>query len=338
MQKFNKIYASLFVLVALLIIGWFFFYEYSVRWLEKELDKAQARLKEKGYVVSYSKVDISGNPLTVKAVIKDLNVQDPSGLFEWQGQEAIFRINPWTFHRVTYEFPGDQNIRIPQNPYFSFGELHLEGAQGNVDLTSEGKVEALSLSGTRIISSLGKTVQPVSLEDFTLNLENIMHPLTLKVSFQGNLVNLEKLLNISPLDHPFEISIVAALGGFNAKEFPKSLAEWRDGGGVLDINHISLNWDPIHVEAEGTLTLDKNMYPLGSFSSQITGFQEAMPYMVKLGWIKEKNVSTTLFVLNLFSSPESQGQKKLAIPITLQNKKVSIGPANLFKLKPIPEL
>ena len=80
------------------------------------------------------------------------------------------------------------------------------------------------------------------------------------------------------------------------------------------------------------------MYLLGSFSSRIQGYQEALADMVSLGWINKKKAATASFILDLFSSPNSSGGKTLTVPITLQNGVLSIGPAPLLKLQPLEDL
>lgn len=161
-------------------------------------------------------------------------------------------------------------------------------------------------------------------------------PLHLKLSLSTQFINVEKLLNKEPQEHPLMVNIVADLSGFKPQlPFPKTLAEWRDGGGVLEVRLLKMDWPPILAEAEGTLTLDEEMYPLGSFSSRISGYREALNDMVELGWIKKKRATVALFMLDLFSSSDEKGEKQLKAPITLQNKKLSVGPAPLLKLKPI---
>ena len=205
-----------------------------------------------------------------------------------------------------------------------------------MDLTSKGQLDNVTVTVEHLSSFLGDHPQPLSLKDLSLHVSNIMDSLNLKLSISTKLMNIEKLLNKDPIDHPLSINFVADLSGFKSElPFPKSLAAWRDGGGVLEVRLLKIDWPPIFAELEGTLTIDEEMYPLGAFSSRISGYREAINDMVELEWLKKKKAALALFMLDLLSSSDEKGEKQLKAPITLQNKRLSVGPASLLKLKPM---
>lgn len=329
----KKLLIGLFLLFAVLVIAWFIFFQHGAKWLEDRIVLATEDLKQKGYVVSYSTVKVSGNPLSIHATIQNPHIKDPHGLFEWQGQELTIIIRPWERYTLQCNFLGNQTVDISHNPSLSLAFLQLENAKALLQLNSKGRLESLSFMVEQLS---GDKAQPLSLKDLTLHVNNISDPLNLKVSLSTQLQNIEKLLNKEPRNHPFTVNLVADLSGFKADfPFPKSLAEWRDGGGVLEVRLLKIDWPPILAELEGTLTLDEGMYPLGSFTSRISGYRSAINDMVELGWVKKKKATVALFMLDLFASSDEKGEKQLKAPIRLQNKRLSIGPAPLLKLQPI---
>lgn len=336
LRKHKKLFISLFIFFSLGMISWFIFFEYSIKRLEDRLEIVKADLKQKGYIFSYSNLAITGNPLSVKAVFQNPHIKDPQGLFEWQGQEVNVSMRPWAFQTLKCTFPGDQKVSVPQNMLFPLEVLKIEGANGVLNLTSQGVLEGVDFTIDRLSSIIGGQPQPLSLQALSLKISNLADPLNSQVSFTTQLSNFETLLKSAPLDHPFSIALEARLSGFQSKKsFPLSLADWRDGGGTLEVNLLKLTWPPISIEAEGTLTLDKNMYPLGSFSSRVVGSHEALNTLVQLGWVKKKNASAVSFMLDLLSVPDETGSKGLTVPMTLQDKTFSVGPARLFKLWPM---
>jgi hypothetical protein len=331
----KKLIAGLLILISLGTISWFVIFEYGVRWLEKELEVVTTDLRQKGYSVTYSKVKFKGNPLFIRAIFESPHIKDPRGLFEWQGPEIEVSTKPWNLHTLAVSLPGDHTLNIPQGLAAPIGALKVEDASGVVTLTLKGKLEGLSLDVKNVFFLVTNKPQPLSLKDFSLITTNLTRPLELNMTLRSKVVGLETVLKIPPLDHLLTISVDAHLSGFEAKgSFPKTLSEWRDGGGVLDVSSLKLNWPPVFAIGEGTLTIDKDMYPLGSFSSSIEGYQEALDYMVRLGLVKKKNASAAAFVLDLMSAPTDMGTKRLTIPITLQNKRLSVGPVRVLKLKP----
>lgn len=334
----KKLFASVLILLSLVIIGWFVLFEFSVRWVEKSIEKFTSNLREKGYTVSYSNVEIKGNPLSLTVIFQNPHLKDPKGRFDWQGHELDIVVQPWQPYTFTCTFPGDQKMIIPQNTPIPLGVLQFEGANGLFFLTTQGALEEADFTVDRILSLRGGQPQDVFLEGVSLKVKNLTNPLNLMFLFKTTVLNLEKPLNLPPRDHPFIVNLEASLSGYQPKNsFPKSLAEWRDGGGVLEVSLLKLTWTPLSLEANGTLTLDRDMYPLGAFSSKITGYQDVLPDLVQLGWVKKKNAAAASFILGLFSVQDENGGKHLPVPITLQNKALSIGPAKLFKLQPIEE-
>ncbi len=335
----KKLYAGVLFFLSLLIISGFILFEYSVRWAEKSIEIMVSDLRKRGFTVSYSSVEVKGNPLFLKIIFQNPHIKDPKGLLEWEGQEVDIVMNPWQFYTLTCTFPGDHKIFLPQNTPIPLGFLQLEGAKGIITLSSQGFLEEAVLTTERILSFLNTQPQPVFLQDLLIKVENLVDLSHLKMSFATYIINLESTLNIKPFDHPLAFTFEANLSGDQSKNsFPKSLAEWRDRGGIVEVRSLKLIWPPINIEAEGTLTLDKSMYPLGSFSSRVVGYQNVLSYMIELGWVKKKKAAAALFIFDLFSVPDATGTKRLTIPITLQNKTLSIGPAPLLKLRPLEDI
>lgn len=336
--KRKKLFASFLILLSLVIISWFVLFEYSVRWLEKGIEEFTSNLRQKGYTVSYSKVVITGNPFLLTVTFQNPHIKDPKAHFDWQGQEMVIVIQPWQPFTLTTTFPGDQKLIVPQNTPIPLGVLKFDGTQGIFSLTSRGVLEEISFTVDSISSFIGDQSQPVLLGDTSLNVKNLINPLNLSFSFTTHILNLEKTLGLPPREEPFTVNLEGTLGGYQSKyTFPKSLAEWRDGGGVLEVNLLKFTWSPLSLEANGTLTVDRNMYPLGAFASKVIGYQDALADIVKLGWVKKKNAEAISFILGLFSIQDEGGGKHLPVPITIQNKALSVGPAKLFKLQPLAE-
>lgn len=327
-----------FVLLTLLLLGmggWFTFSFYSTKWLDARISVLMEDLRKKGSIISYSSIDFSVTPVSIYAKIKNPYIKDRRGFIEWHGQEVQIFMRPFDYFTLNFVFPGEQKVVVPQTS-LPLGTLKLEGAEGALHFTALGEMDNFTFTVDRLTSFQGTQVQPLALKDLSVNVKNIRDPLTLNLALSTQLMNVEKLLKKEPKEQPFIINFVADFSGFKPQlPFPKSLAEWRDGGGVLEVRLLKMDWPPILAEVEGTLTLDESMYPLGSFSSRIKGYQEAINDMVEFGWIKKKKAVVALFVLDLFASTHENGEKQLKAPITLQNKKLSVGPAPLLKLKPV---
>lgn len=330
-------YAGLLFLCALIFIGWFFIYEFGVKEFEKSFARIEKNLKEKGYVVSYEKASVSGNPLLLKLTVSNIHIKDPRGLIEWNGPEVEVQASPWNITTITCYFNGKHILNVPQTTPIPLGRLELKDAKGIFKVTTTGNLEEAQFSAGHISSLYDEKAEPIYFTNTGFMAQNITNPSELSFNFTSEAQNLESALGLKPFEHPFKLEIKGQFSGYEPKSLPTSLEEWRAGGGALDISQLKLTWLPLIIEAKGTITLDKELYPLGSFSSDIIGYQDALGDMVKLGWIKKKKARNAFYILELMSVPDEEFGRKLTVPITLQNRKLSVGPLSLIKLRPLQD-
>lgn len=336
-QRHKKLLIILFIFLLGGSVGWLVLFNYGAKWLKTEIEVALVDLKQKGYEISYSALEFQGNPFSLKAVLSHPHIKDPEGTFEWSGQDIRVTMRPWNWYTFMFTLSQDQKVSLPQR--LSLGVLSLKGGQGTLKLTPQGHLDEISLFLQSLHSFIQDTPQPLFLQDVSLKITNMSHPLHLQISLRSSVKGFEAFLKDLPSPHPFNLSLEGTLSGFQGKTFPRSLAEWRDGGGVVDVKSLSLTWPPILMTGEGTLTFDKDMYPLGSFSSRLVGYQQALTHMVEAGCVKKKNAAMVAFVLDMLSRIDEKGSKHLTIPITLQDRKVSVGSVSLLKMgeSPSPE-
>lgn len=329
----NKLRVSLVLLFSIIVISWVGLYLYVNKLLEIKIAVLEEDLKKKGYQLTYSHKVFSMNPFDFHLTLQDPTFKDSIGLFEWKAEEVRFGLRIWDTYTLRCSFKGDQTLSILKKSPFPQGVLKFEGTNGLLTLTRDRVLDEVSLDIDRLYSLTEDTKKSLGLQALTLKVNNLSNPIHLHVLFKTNITGVEdKFGSVISLEGD------ATLSGYQKPTLPKTLEEWRDGGGILDVNVLKVSWPPIVAVANGTLTLDNEMYPLGSFSSRIEGYQEALSTMVDLGWVKSKNASAVGFVLDILGKSDETGKKHLTIPITLQNKKLSIGPASLFKLQPIEGL
>jgi hypothetical protein len=323
-------------LILSIIIVCAYYLTYSL--IKNKIIQVENNLKEQGYVLTYSKQVFSLNPFNLHITLQNPTFKDRFGLIEWKGEELSVSINPWDYYTLWVASDGKQSLSFLQNTHIPLGVLDLEGLKASFSVTSQGQLDRVGLSITRLESEVEKKKQPISLSSIDVRASNLSKPLDLQLYVRADFLGFETFLTKKPTQKEMQFEANIDLTGYAKPIPPLSLAEWRDGGGVIDVKSVSIKWPPINFVANGTLTLDNEMYPLGSFTSHIKGSTEILGYMVELGYIKEKDASAATFVLDLFSKPDEQGQRQLTVPITLQNKRLSIGPASLMKLQPVEGL
>lgn len=117
---------------------------------------------------------------------------------------------------------------------------------------------------------------------------------------------------------------------------PASLALWRDAGGVVDVEHLGLNWRPMDLTADGTLTLDGMMRPEGAASAEVRGLPAMIDRAVDRGLLAEDVATLLRLATAAFSRTGSEGgSPSVRAPLTVQDGRLAIGP---FKILKVPSL
>ena len=113
---------------------------------------------------------------------------------------------------------------------------------------------------------------------------------------------------------------------------PHALAAWRDGGGVLDISALSLDWNGLRLTADGTFALDRELQPEGALSARIDGVDKAVDSLVAAGTL-DARAGFAVKIANKALAGGKDGATPL--PLSIQERRFYAGPVPLFRLKPI---
>lgn len=330
-RDYKKFFISVLIFFVSASFIWFALFEYGKNWLKKEIALVEVNLRQKGYEISFSSLQFKGTPWSIEAIVQNPHLKDPQGLIDWHGEKMKVMIRPWNFYTFIFTLSGNQSVLVLQNPFLSV--LNMNQVQGTLKLNSQGKLDELTVFIDQLTSMKDSNAQPLIFYSSSFKAENIANLTNLNLIFKSCVKGFEPYFKEKCPKQPFEVDLKAHFSGYQGKNsVPLTLAEWRDGGGVLEIDYAKIIWQPIVFEAEGTLTYDKDMYPLGSFSTRIIGHQEALSHMTKLGCMNKKNAMWAGFALDLLSKEDEKGTKILTIPLTLQDRKLTLGAIPLFNM------
>jgi hypothetical protein len=116
--------------------------------------------------------------------------------------------------------------------------------------------------------------------------------------------------------------------------WPQALFRWRDEGGVLDVAALEADYGPLTLSGSGTAALDEAGQPVAAFAAQVSGLFQVIDALRASGDMGQgEAVAAKLAVSVLAGPPDRQGP--LDVPLTLQDRVLSVGPVALM---PIPEI
>ncbi len=127
----------------------------------------------------------------------------------------------------------------------------------------------------------------------------------------------------------------ALKGAVPAGQLRQALAAWRDDGGTIELEEGTLRWGSLAASANGTLALDTALQPIGALTATIENHDAVIDAAVAGGTLRADDASLAKVLLGLMVKPGIDGKKQLTLPVTLQNRRLYLGPAQIAVLPAI---
>jgi hypothetical protein len=111
---------------------------------------------------------------------------------------------------------------------------------------------------------------------------------------------------------------------------------WRDGGGSLEITHLTMGWGSLGLTSSATLALDDQLQPMGSGNGHIVGYAETLDRLAAGGLLTKSAATAAKAVLSLMAgTSDTDEPSSVDVPLTLQYRTLSMRQVPLVRL---PEL
>jgi hypothetical protein len=139
-----------------------------------------------------------------------------------------------------------------------------------------------------------------------------------------------------PLGHAVR-SIVAegtVQGPLALAPWPEALLRWRDAGGVLDVAVLEAEYGPLTLTGSGTLALDGAGQPIGAFATRTSGLFGAIDTLHANGYMSQGDALVAKLAVNLLAGTPDR-QAPVSIPLTLQDRTLTVGPIALMRFPEI---
>lgn len=300
----------------------------------------------RGYTVSYGPVEVTGFPLafvvTVDAPV--LGQEAAPAPWRWQGGVLESRVGPFRFHSVPYRVRGGSTLTY-SSPRLEKPLIATAAATaGRLTLDAAGEPDYGDVVFGDVIVLLPDGERRAAAE--RIRLESRHHPAADRASRDGSvdlawrIEGLELPADragplgprIARLAGETELSRISAdLAGLDGQR--RTVAAWRDGGGKLLLRGLTLDWGPLLLFAEGALSLDREMRPLGDIRTRVQGYREVLQALVKSGLVKLEDASKAAIVLDLLSkTPADGGRPVLELPLSARDGTLFLGPFQLGTL------
>lgn len=316
------------------------YWHWAAARLETAVAEWTAAQGERGYQIAYDGPLIEGFPTTLAARFAAPSVVSPSG-WRWGGPPVAGQAKLWAPLTIDLQFPGRHEITRRLGGAEIPGRLEADPAKAFIELGVDGRVERARLAlinpswedpvtgritARQLLSALGPPLSAGGGGQDYLPLMAVIRALELPEHLETPLgrrvqeLRLDATLRGAPPPGPLR----------------EALAAWRDAGGVLELHNSSLHWGPLILSGDGTLTLDHELRPLGALSARIRGLGATLDRFADAGMIERgQAIAIELAASALAGERDESGEKVVALPLTLQDGRLYLGPVPLFRLSPV---
>lgn len=317
-------------------LGYTAYWFHAAGTLRKSLEHwAEARRAE-GWQVGWDDLRTTGYPLHLQLELAAPQVADAGGR-SWRGTTLTAHAEPFDWTRLRLTSSGRHDVAAPGMQ----AALEMASARADVNLDRDGTLE----DATLLVSQLTATMpgaEPLNVGGLVLMWDPlpVAHPdhTTATVRFSATAHDLElPPLPGLPLDRVIGLAEITGrvLGAVPAGPAAEALARWSADGGTVELDHVTLEWAPMALEAQGTMALDPSGQPLASLTTRMRGFGPLMDRLADSGTIPADTANAAKMVLLLMAKPDAKGRPSVPVPVSLQDGSLFLGPARVAQVPAI---
>jgi len=297
-----------------------------------------------GAKLDYAGLEIGGFPLELRAHAREITLVLPDGT-AWSARALHAASVPWEPLTIHLKMPSSQHLFLPAAGARPPLDMTARTATGTLDLSPAGALRSARLwleAPTLGIGGGTDTDMAGLLTAATLNL-TLDRPetppathadaglfLTLELSKMG-------LPDDAPLDRTLEhMSIDLRIMGSPPESLEaQAVRAWSESGGIIELDRFAADWGQMNLTGNATLALDGALQPMGAGTAYIRGFDRAVDALADVGNLRPNEAAMAKAALGMLAQPGPDGVPTVQAPVSLQDRRLSIGPLIIARLPPI---
>jgi len=346
MRRRRRLWLILLGALLLLIVGDALYWRIAENRLDAGFLAWMEAQRAAGWTATTGRPVRGGWPLAATLSVPDVSLKggepDIPGGLTWNADRLVLRIGLLRPRMLEVALQGMQRLRLAEGPEIPYvaDRLHAmlplqAGAPPrSIDITASnlragmptgtGTASALTVGSLHLYAEIRPGAQSgepaVAL---SMSAEAIGPPPEVARSLGPRIAN---IVVDGALDGPLP----------RGRSLAERAADWRDGGGTLEIQRLTLNWGPLDLSASATLALDDQLQPMGTGTARLVGYAETLDALAAHGALSKSAATAAKAVLSLLAhTPDDGGTPDVEVPLTLQYRTLSMRQVPLVRL---PEL
>jgi hypothetical protein len=112
-------------------------------------------------------------------------------------------------------------------------------------------------------------------------------------------------------------------------------ADWRENGGSVDVPHFAIGWGKLGLAGQATLALDPALQPMGTGQLHLADYAGTLDALTASGAVPPRVALAARAMLGLLARDKNDDSGTVDLPLTLENRKLSVRGVPLAKLAPM---
>lgn len=333
-------YIILAGLIAGALLGYYVLWSHLVDQVAVQADAWIENQKKLGRETGYESRRLWGFPYRLSMTLTRPRWHDPQSAVGWklEADEVTAHLQLWDLHHVIFELGPNQTIgwrvdnaeqMLAVNTSNGRASLVLDGAGAWLRVAADLSKPRLSgsllpsgeLSADKLLLHARRTGNVPPATDLALQAENVMLPPNADSALGRQIAQLRLVGN--------------ARGAAYGKTPEELLGSWRDGGGVVDLQSIGIQWGALKLDGSGTLALDKQFRPIGAMNGELRGADAALDALAAAGKMRVQDAAFAKAAVLGLAKRDDKGQPFLPAQLSAQDGKLFLGPVALLSLSSI---
>lgn len=312
--------------------GWWFWLAGQVR---AEIDAWRAHQHDAGRDVTFQALTVGGFPFDVAVAADDIAIVDRPHGWSVNVPALEMRIIPWAMGEVVGSVQGTLEVAVARGP--AAGHYDLD-AKTNVVMLDRADGGRVRVRLTDVVGVRRETGGHLSAEQFSALVARGSNPVFGIIELDAHDVTLP-----AGTASPFGAEAarlatrIELMGtGLPAAPSARALAAWSTDGGTIEVRRLQVQHGALTLNGEGTVALDGMLQPVGAFTARMSGYNQALDQLASAGLVRPKDGALAKIVLGVLAKvPPGGGPKQIEVPLTLQDRVLSVGPISLLR---VPEI
>lgn len=300
-------------------------------WLRGELQVILSNLTQRGYAFAHGEMRLAGFPGSVGISIPGLSIAAPAaeGGWRWEADRTRVSLHLRNLRAPVIDLAGTHRIRGLVSGNDEGVSLTIARGAARLAFAQDEALESIALDLTDTTIAGAKSTEAF------LGIRQGSVQLSLAT---GHMTLSARDLTPTPMAPVLNPSIAALditldfTGPLPSGPLRQSLEAWRAGGGAIELRAFALDWPPLRASGTGTFALDPALQPMGAATMKFEGFFALIEALVQKRYVSEQNAQVAKAVLGMMAKPSAGGEPELALPLTVQDGRLSAGPIALMDM------